>query len=184
MFNNKKDIRNYIYNLRDNMKEEEKDLWDESIEKKLTTHPLYEVSSTIFIYVSFRGEVYTHNIIKNALQKNIKICVPKINKQEKIMEAYYINSMEDLEEGYFKVLEPKEYCKRTNNEDIDLIVSPGVAFDKEGGRVGYGGGFYDRFIGSLSKEIPVIALAYKFQILDKVILEDTDKKVDEILIND
>lgn len=183
MLNSKKDIRNYIYNLREEMKIEDKEIWDREIYNKLIAHKAYENAKTIFIYVSFKGEVDTHSIINKALSTGKKVCIPMVNKNKKIMEAYYINSMNDLHEGYFGIMEPKEGCKKAENENIDLIISPGVAFDIEGGRIGYGGGFYDKFIASLKENKPIIALAYKFQILDKIILEDRDKRVDEVISN-
>lgn len=184
MLNSKKDIRNHIYNLREKMKIKDKEIWDRDIYNKLLNHKAYENATTIFVYVSFKGEVDTHSIIKRALSTGKKVCVPKVNKSEKIMEAYYINSMEDVEKGYFGIMEPKVSCKKANNEEIDLIISPGVAFDMEGGRIGYGGGFYDKFLASLNETKPIIALAYKFQILDKIILEETDRRVDEIISNE
>ncbi|HID0825153.1 TPA: 5-formyltetrahydrofolate cyclo-ligase, partial [Clostridium botulinum] len=82
-----------------------------------------------------------------------------------------------------KILEPKNFKNIVDSKEIDLAILPGLAFDNKGGRLGYGGGFYDRFIPKLKKEVSKIALAYDFQILKEVPKDAHDVLVDDIIID-
>lgn len=180
----KKDIRKVMTEKRDKISVSEKAHYDQSIFEKLKCSSFYENSKTVFIYVSFRSEVDTIRIINDLLSNGKTVCVPKVNRDKKEMEAYRINSIEDLQKGYFGILEPRASCKKVENTDIDLVLMPGLAFDRTGGRVGYGGGFYDRFLKTVNPGTLKIALAYHFQVLDEVPMEPCDIKIDGILTDD
>lgn len=180
---NKKQIRKFILNQRYSIDPKIKKIWDKEIEEKLILTKQFKDATTIFIYVSFNSEVSTRHIIKLALHKGKRVCVPKVDKSNKIMDAYYINHIKDLKKGVYGILEPKDQCIKACNEDIDLIVCPGLAFDKFGNRIGYGGGYYDKFIGSTKKKIISIGLAYKFQIIDNVYSNEKDKRINYIITN-
>jgi len=93
-----------------------------------------------------------------------------------------LKNLNELEPGAFNILEPKkEFFRPVSPDDIDLVIIPGVAFDKDGDRIGYGMGFYDRFLRSMKKNIPVVALAYEFQIVDDIPVDDTDVTVHKII---
>ena len=92
-----------------------------------------------------------------------------------------INKFEDLEVGYYGILEPKENKLIVDETTIDSSFLPGLAFDKKGGRVGYGGGFYDRFLRKSRKDSRKIGLAYSFQVLEEVPMEQDDEFIDGII---
>ena len=101
------------------------------------------------------------------------------------MKLFKINGFNDLEKGCMGILEPKDKCVEFINEKLDFILMPGLAFDKLGGRIGYGGGYYDKFLKQLSyyKEIPKVAIAYDFQVIDYIPMNDYDVRVDRIITN-
>lgn len=182
MHNNllKSQLREKIGNLRELLSEEEKVKQDEVIYKKLIESDFYINSKVVFIYVSFGKEVDTLRIINKLLEDGKVVCVPKVISKNEGMRAIRINSLNQLKVGYFGVLEPIVEDE-INPENIDLCVLPGLAFDNQGGRLGYGGGFYDRFLCKVSEEAKLIAVAYNFQILDNVPMEPYDFRIQGII---
>lgn len=180
---NKSRIREYINKKRFLLKKEEKENFDRVIFNKLINSKEYIYSKHIFIYVSFNNEVDTYRIIEYALKDNKCVYVPKVISKEEGMKAVQIKSVKELKEGMYGILEPASLEFAVDEQVIDLIVIPGIAFDISGGRVGYGGGFYDRFLKKLSSNVVKLALAYDFQIVDKVPTEIHDMLVDRIITN-
>lgn len=141
----------------------------------------YIQSKTIFTYVSFNQEVITKDLIEGAI-KNKKVAVPKIEYDR--MNFYYINSFDDLEIGVKGILEPADLSKSnmvipTNG---DLFVVPGLAFDNNLNRIGYGKGYYDAYFKEYSHvTIHKIALTHELQIVDQIPTDDYDVKVDRII---
>lgn len=180
-FLNKKDIRKHILGRRDKVELDIRREWDKGIFSKLIYSEFYKNAKIIFAFVSFESEVDTHQIINQALKDSKTICVPRIESKERGMEIFKINSLDELETGYFGILEPKKSCPSIDPQKIDLILMPGVAFDREGGRVGYGKGFYDNFLRKMNKKVDKIALAYDFQLLDKVPMDEFDVRIDGVI---
>lgn len=179
----KNKIRSLVKEKRNSLDERLKKTMDNIIFEKIISSEFYKSSKCIFVYVSFEGEVDTHRFIKYALNDNKRICVPKVKSKEEGIVAVEINSFHELKEGAYNILEPENFNKKIDERDIDLILMPGVAFDKNGGRIGYGGSFYDRFLKNPDIKALKIALAYDFQIFDKVPMEEHDIKVDGIIFN-
>lgn len=177
----KKDLRNIVYTRRNELNKGIKSDWDIEILKKLLQNEFYKKADVIFTYISFGGEVDTIKFIEKALSDGKTICVPRVISKKEGMEAYEISSLNDLEKGFYGILEPKGESKFISPLHIDLIVMPGVAFDKANGRIGYGGGFYDRFLKRVTAETIKIALAYTFQIFDSIPTEEFDEKADFII---
>jgi len=179
----KKRIRDIIEKQRKELNKDIKRVFDEQIFYKVIDSSEYKKSKTIFIYVSFEGEVDTHKIIKYALAEGKQICVPKILSKEEGMKAIAISSFNELKPSVYNILEPESFDNTIDEKQIDLILMPGVAFDNKGGRVGYGGAFYDRFLAKIKSDAVKIALAYDFQILEEVPMDKHDKKIDRIIAN-
>lgn len=174
---NKREIRRTISILREELEIREKNKMDKIIENKLLNSRLYLEAEKIFIYVSMKNEVNTKSIIKNALEKGKKIYVPKVDKENRRMKVIELRKFNELQEvPPFNILEPKYDCFEADSEELDLVIVPGVAFTEKGERIGYGGGYYDRFLNQY-KELYTIALAYDFQILDKIPIEKHDERV-------
>jgi 5-formyltetrahydrofolate cyclo-ligase len=177
----KKEIRNGIIKNRDMLDQVAKMDMDNEIFDKFVKSDFYKKAKVIFAFVSFGSEVDTKKIIEYSIKDNKIICVPRVKSMEEGFDIYRIRSLEDLEPGFYGILEPKASCERIDYESIDFILMPGVAFDRAGGRIGYGGGFYDRYLSKLNKAIPQIAIAYSLQIVDEIPMDLHDMSIGGII---
>ena len=167
-------LRNKYKEIRKNILNKEE--YDQVIFNKVINLEEYKQSDLILIYVSLKDEVDTIKLIEYSLEKGKKVAVPKC--EGNYMIFYYISSLEDLERGNFEILEPKikEEVSDFNNS---ICIIPGVLFDKQNNRIGYGRGFYDRF---LEKYTGIkIGLTYKECICDEIDIDENDIKMDIII---
>lgn len=184
--NTKKELRERILTLLRNQKEEERRIKSQLILNKFVRLPEFERSLTILFYEPFDGEVDTIEMIKFAKKLGRKIVLPKILKERRTIIPILMNYSErNLEVGPYGIKQPKEKRGKTVHlEKIDLVVVPGVAFDKGNNRLGRGGGYYDRFLKTLPSQTPTFGLAFDFQIVDKLPqLEKHDIPVKHVLSN-
>ena len=151
---------------------------DDIIFNKLIGLQVFKNSKILFIYVSRKMEVDTIKIIEYALNFGKVVCVPKCF-EESTMKAYQINSLKDLECGSFNILEPKSYCKEINKENIDLAIIPCVTCDMNNNRLGYGKGYYDRFLIDL--EAIKICLCRKQVFQCEIPVDKHDIKIDVVI---
>ncbi|MBM9512647.1 5-formyltetrahydrofolate cyclo-ligase [Desulfogranum marinum] len=138
-----------------------------------------------FVYVDYRSEVQTNKIIDFILQQGGIVCVPAVVSQRAKMVAVQIKSPAiDLAPGFKGILEPLpellHHCI-VDAENIDVAVIPGIAFDKNGGRIGYGGGYYDRFLQNDAPQALRVGLAYKLQMISTIPMESHDIFMDYII---
>ncbi len=169
--------------LRESVSSEIKSQYDEAIYKKLINSTYYDNAKVIFVYVSFGYEVDTHRIINHALKDNKIVCVPKVLNRTEGMKAVKINSLEELKVSNFGVLEPESTINEVEPLDIDLLLIPGLAFDENGGRLGYGAGYYDKFLGEIRTNANKIGLSYSFQLMEAVPIEEHDMPIEHIITN-
>jgi len=185
IFDDKKALRRRILDERKNINIVEKEEMDNKILDKFYESEYYRKSKKIFIYISYDSEINTKGIINKALEDNKKVYVPRTEFKNRLMDAVEIMSLDNLVESDFGILEPSIKEPYIDPNELDLIVVPGVAFDKQGGRMGYGAGFYDRYFKKISedniKKVMKVALAYEFQTLEKVPMNDHDIPVDCII---
>lgn len=172
----KKVIRKNISEKRDNLIERE--TLDRKIIKKFINLKEYKEAENICIYVNYKSEINTKEIIKISLEKGKSVFVPRIKKNRE-MDFIKINSLEDLEENKMGILEPKDNFNKKPDK-IDLMILPGLAFDLNGGRIGYGGGYYDRYLMN-KNEVLKISLCYEIQIIDKIPMEEHDIEYDYLI---
>jgi 5-formyltetrahydrofolate cyclo-ligase len=177
----KQEIRNKILDHREAIDINIRNQWDEGIFNNLINSEWYKKANTIFAFVSFKSEADTHKIIKHAIKDRKIICVPRIESKQKGIEIFKIDGFNQLKKGYFGILEPDESCTEVDKKDIDLILMPGVAFDRQGGRVGYGAGFYDKFLSDMNNNVNKIAVAYHFQVLHDIPMDEHDVRIDGII---
>ena len=128
---------------------------------------MFKRAKNVMFYIAFRGEVNTEEMISAAKVLGKKVSVPVCERDKIAIRPCHLEEHAHLRRGPYGVREPAEQkCIRL--EDLDLVIVPGVAFDKKGNRLGRGKGFYDRFLSRLPKDTPSIGLAYDFQILPSV----------------
>lgn len=154
-----------------------------SISELLFSTEQYKNSRYIMCYIDFRNEVKTEEIIRTALKdsKNIIIPISVVKTRQLILSQLY-DFDKELEAGTYGILEPKkEYIREVKPELIDLVIMPGVTFDRRGYRIGYGGGYYDRFLAGIHKSVPKIALAFDLQMVPHVKKGRYDIPVDYII---
>lgn len=141
------------------------------IAKRVRELPAYKDHLILLAYVDARREVETRLLIRQAWADGKKVAVPRVDG-EGVMHYYYIESFDDLEPGSFHLMEPKKGCPLCET-DTGLMLMPGVAFDERCHRVGYGGGYYDRYV-ERHPGLVHIALAFELQIFDSVPSEAHD----------
>lgn len=141
---------------------------------------------TILAYIPFRSEVDITPLIRHCWEANYKLAVPKVDKRLLSMEAYEIHSFVELEPGAWGILEPSALiAKLTALHTIDIIIIPGLAYNREGSRLGYGSGIYDRFISrydalGLSRPL-MLGVCFDIQLHDSIPTEQHDLRVDRII---
>ncbi len=179
---NKKILREQILEIRKSLSIEQVESYSDMIMNSLIESSYYKNAINIMCYVSFDNEVNTHNFINKAIKDGKKISVPYIDSKNKIMLPCYIDNFNQLVPGYFGILSPDpNNIKLADEKSIDLVIVPGAMFDKNGYRIGYGGGYYDKFLPLLSEDAVTIGLAFSFQVIDKVPTEKYDIPVDFII---
>ncbi|MFN7627301.1 MAG: 5-formyltetrahydrofolate cyclo-ligase [Pirellula sp.] len=144
----------------------------------------YDAARTVMFYVDVRDEVRTRQALPAALATGKRIVVPYCVDGE--LELFWLESMDELELGMYRILEPKNELrgvvhKRLQPEDLDLIMVPGVAFDKNGGRTGHGKGYYDKLLEHARPETPLVALAFECQMFDEIPMDHHDIFMDKVV---
>ncbi len=140
-------------------------------------------AETVMFYVSFQKEVRTDEMIIEAL-KDKRVAVPAVKGGG--LAVFEVADYDgSFEKGSFGIPEPKEgHRKLVKQEVIDLVIVPGVVFDKHGGRIGFGKGYYDRFLKGLreiNRNAHVIGLAFEMQVVEELKLEKNDVKMDKVI---
>ncbi len=169
-------IRDQIRSKRELLPQEDIDKKSKIIQDKLFSLSEYKNAGEILFYVSFGSEVDTHDMIKESLNTK-KVVVPKFTEDG--LHLSRIDSFEELQKGTYDILEPMK-LKKINEKNIDLIIVPGIAFDKRRHRIGFGQGHYDRLLKRFP-DVKKIALAFNMQMVDKIPNDEWDIKVDKII---
>lgn len=151
---------------------------DAAIIEEVEQMECYRKASVIFCYVSMPGEVETTAWMKQAWKDGKRIAVPRCEARG-IMEAYEIESLDDLESGAYGIREPKRSCPRVLPQQIDLCIIPCVAADKDGWRLGYGGGYYDRYLPQT--EAVRVLLCREAMICERIPTEEHDCRMDFVV---
>ena len=167
----KKEIRKQILQKRDALSLQERMKKSKRIAEFVISAEAFQNSDIVLLFVSYKSEVDVTSIIQEAFKKKKQVYVPKVIGSE--MEFYSISSIDELEEGYYGIKEPKieDAKKFIPQEEKIFMLLPGVAFDRNGNRIGYGKGFYDRFLQKLEKNVLTsnlckMAVAFSCQIVD------------------
>lgn len=171
----KSTLRHTIAQQKRALTEAQIDTASRELARLLFAHPLYLRANALYAYLSYNQEVRTAPIIRRAMADGKRVAVPKVFGQE--MRFIWLDSLNDVAPGYRGIPEP------TRGETADapdaLMLMPGLAFTADGARLGYGGGFYDRFLEA--EPHPTVALCYAFQLVPSLPVQAHDKPVDAVL---
>ena len=182
----KNELRQSVIAARNRLAEEEIKDKSSAVASRFLELAEYLRAGTVMAYVDFRNEVQTGPIIRDALGKDKRVVVPITDVAgKKLTPSQIIDFPGDLAPGAWDILEPKPECVRpVPPEEIDLVIVPGVAFDTSGNRLGYGGGFYDRFLLTTGSGCVYAALAFELQIRPNVYPGEHDLPVHLLVTED
>ena len=146
--------------------------------------PEYAAARTVLFYVDVRSEVRTRHSLPDALTSGKRIVVPYCVNNE--LELFLLEDMDELSVGAYKILEPRQELRDVPGKlvapaELDLVMVPGVAFDRAGGRMGHGFGYYDKLLQHARKETPLIALAFECQFFPEIPTQAHDIFMDRII---
>lgn len=162
----------------------DKDEVSREVMSRFMTLPEYQAAGCVMFYVDVRAEVRTRHDLPNALASGKKIVVPYC--VDGLLQLFHLESMDELEIGMYRILEPRAdlrdvAAKRVEVEELDLILVPGVAFDRHGGRTGHGKGYYDKLLEHARPDTPLVAAAFECQLFDEIPTDSHDIFMDKVV---
>jgi 5-formyltetrahydrofolate cyclo-ligase len=161
----------------------EKSRKSDIIRSRLFNEEAFKKAKVVMFYVSLKDEVDTISMIDEAVKAGKRVCVPVILKEAKRLIAGEIKDrVKDLERQHFGIFQPKAgHVREVPLEDIDLVIVPGIAFDRYNMRLGRGHGYYDRFLSSLPDRTSTIGLAFDFQVVESLPKDSHDIPVSKTI---
>ncbi|UFT97781.1 5-formyltetrahydrofolate cyclo-ligase [Radiobacillus kanasensis] len=176
----KKALRQEAKDILTNMPSSTRQYIQNQLENFLYQTRLWKHASTIGITMSYGLEWDTKPIIEKAWSSQKKVCIPKPNQTDSSMKFYAIHSFQDMEEGYKSIWEPNVLkCEPISKEELNLLIVPGLLFDTNRNRLGYGGGFYDRYLQNFHGK--TLALAANEQVYPIVSTDEYDVPINHLI---
>lgn len=170
-------MRKECLSRRASLQDQQRRLKSVSIQKKILDLPEFKQAKTVMLFLNFRDEVETTELAEATLALKKKLVLPRCAPNGVIIPIEVQDLNLDIEPGVWGIREPKLSKGEADPSKIDLVIVPGAGFDLEGNRLGYGGGYYDRFFMRLNPSVPRIAIAFECQIIDKVPIDQHDAKM-------
>ncbi|MEN3003884.1 5-formyltetrahydrofolate cyclo-ligase [Dehalobacterium formicoaceticum] len=154
--------------------------------EKILQFPSFQKASTVMLYLPFRNEVDVMPLIEHLWQENKRVVIPVCEPKDIVIVPSELRDLEeDLAPGTWGILEPKaDKMRPVAPEELDCVIVPGVAFDEACNRLGYGGGYYDRFLPRLKEQTPKIAVAFAMQIVPSLDPDPYDIPMDLVVTED
>ncbi len=179
-------LRRRILAARDALSENERREKSRRIHALLWNLPAFLEAGVVGMYVHFRSEVETTGLIREALARNKTVVVPRTETASCSLDFYAITDLEeDLRPGAFGILEPDpDGARLIDPMEIDMVLLPGSVFDPSGGRLGYGGGYYDRFLADHARRATRVGLAFEAQVVERVPLLAHDQVLEYLVTED
>ncbi len=174
----KEELRNKIKALRKNLTKHQIVEKSDIIYNKLFELEKINQAKTIMVYIHAFNEVRTDKIIKKLFDDGKKVCAPITDENTKTIRAYYFDNTDNFVKGAYGILEPPRNCVADISQ-IDVAIIPGIAFDKYGNRMGFGEGYYDRFLSQFKGT--KIGIGYKFQCEYNIECNEYDIPMDYII---
>ena len=181
----KSSLREGLLRKRDAIPPEVRRAKNRLIEERLSSLDEIKKAGVLLFFASFRTEVDTLGMIKKSLSEGKRIVLPRVDREQHVLPLYEIKSMDELSPGYMGIPEPSVNTEDRilNINDVDVAIIPGAGFDISGNRIGYGAGYYDILLSGLTKDIPLLSLAYEEQVVDSIPSEPHDRKV-QVIVTD
>ena len=181
----KRQLRKEVLKRRDKLTEEERKAAALKLADRIIGHQWFYRSDCLLIFASYGSEIDTSEIISEALRTGKRVYLPRVEGLE--MQFYRIYSLEELTEGYRGIPEPdgtsERYLYSENEADHTLMIMPGVAFDPYRHRIGYGKGFYDRFLeGKEALSLRTIAVGFWCQMVEEIPQEEKDIRPYQVIL--
>jgi 5-formyltetrahydrofolate cyclo-ligase len=176
-------LRKDVLSRRDSMSWEVIHQKSREIAGRLFALPEYREAGTVMYFLNFGKEVQTLPMVTASLGHGKQVIAPKtVHKERRMILSRILDVEEDLAPGLWGIPEPRpDKLRPLPAGDIDFVVVPGVAFDESGNRLGYGGGYYDRFFAELRPGVPLVALTFEVQVLPEVPVAAWDRRVDLVI---
>jgi 5-formyltetrahydrofolate cyclo-ligase len=164
--------------------QENKEILSRQICETFASLPEYAAARTVMLYVDVRTEVRTREFLPTALTHGKQIVVPYCVERE--LNLFHLENMDELAVGMYKILEPRPelrcvQSKQVSPEELDLVMVPGVAFDRSGARMGHGMGYYDKLLERVRLDAPLVALAFECQLFAEIPTAPHDVFMDKIV---
>ena len=175
----KSSLRKALLEKRENIPPLSRRVKSHRILRKLSREPVFRRAEHVAFYYGIAPEVETRFFLGKAL-KDKKIYLPRIDPKKSLALCRVRSLPRDLKKGAYNIREPRAFCKERPARQMDIIIVPGVAFDKRGGRLGRGGGYYDRLLRKAPKVVE-IGLCFREQIVKKVPMKTHDVRVDRVI---
>ena len=173
----KKALRAHIRQIKLALSQETICAVSKNLTEQFLAHPMYQQAKTIYGYLPYNQEIRTWDLLEQALKDGKQVAVPKVYGDT--MRFIQLSNLSQVSTGYCGIPEPIADGPEASDPTA-LVLMPGLAFDPKGNRMGYGGGFYDKFLQAEPGH-PTVALCYDFQMLEHLETEDHDIPVDLVL---
>lgn len=175
-------LRSEMLEKRDRMSLDDNKRFSDTICRSIIALSSYEAAKTVMCFLSFRSEINTKTLVLNILESGRRLVVPTVDFETKTLRLSHLESMADLVPGPYGILEPKASAFRpAAPAEPDIILVPGAVFDLKGHRIGYGGGYFDKFLPMTRADALSIGLCFDFQIVPSVDPLAHDRPVDLVV---
>ena len=177
-------IRKKLLALREQLSPDIRAAWSEAISAHIVKLEIYRQASTILGYMNFGAEFASELWIQQVLADGKRLALPRVNRHTNQLDLYWVDDLENqLAAGLWGIREPiVERCERLNRlNEVEFVLLPGVAFTRDGARLGYGRGFYDKLLAHMTHQPALAAAAFALQIVEQIPQEVTDVKVGWII---
>ena len=178
----KQSLRDRVLAARDDLAPRERRAGASAIRERLQDLPSFKRAACLLLTLPFRSEWDTRPLADDALREGRRVVIPRVDRAVRTLQLHAIEDVDrDIVPGYLGVPEPRAVLPQVRPGDVDWVLVPGVAFDAQGGRLGYGGGFFDRLLPLLPLAAPKIAGAFDVQVVDEVPMAPHDHRIDGIV---
>lgn len=184
---NKKELRKRMISLREKQSQTDRKRWSRQIVDYVLQWDLYRQADTLALFLPFGHEVDIAPLVDKAVEAGKTALIPKVDKEANELRFYCFTDWDQLVPGPFGIREPDSSRAEPGRlRDIQLIVTPGLAFDRYGGRLGYGGGFYDRFFSRLLAESgnrlpPRAGVGFEIQVVERIPMQPYDVPITHLI---